>query len=95
MAPIRILLLGGHGKVSLLMTPKLLARSWNVTSLIRNPDQEAEILEIGKNGPGKLDVLVDSLGDVKSDKDAKRILDQVKPDWVIWSAGKLSSLLYT
>jgi len=83
----RILLLGGHGKVSLLMTPKLLSRSWNLTSVIRNPDQKADIIEAGKNGPGKLDVLVASIEDVKSEADAKKILDQVKPDWVVWSAG--------
>lgn len=83
----RILLLGGHGKVSLLMTPKLVARSWNVTSVIRNPDQKSDILEAGKNGPGKVDVLVESIEDVKSDADAKRVLDLVNPDWVIWSAG--------
>ncbi len=90
----RILLLGGHGKVSLLMTPKLLSRSWNVTSVIRNPDQKAEILEVGKNGPGKIDVLIESLEDVKSDKDAKRILELVKPDWIIWSAGMFCGNLY-
>jgi dTDP-4-dehydrorhamnose reductase len=83
----RILLLGGHGKVALLLTPKLVSRSWNLTSVIRNPDQKATILEAGKNGPGKVDVLIASLEDVKSDADAKNILDQVKPDWVIWSAG--------
>lgn len=55
--------------------------------MIRNPDQKPEILEVGKNGPGKIDVLIESLEDVKSEKDAKRILDLVKPDWVIWSAG--------
>jgi nucleoside-diphosphate-sugar epimerase len=83
----RILLLGGHGKVSLLMTPKLVARSWNVVSMIRNPDQRDEILEAGRGGPGKIEVLIESLEDVKSDGDAKRILDLVKPDWVVWSAG--------
>jgi len=69
------------------MTPKILSRSWNLTSIIRNPDQKSDILEAGKNGPGKLDVLVESIEDVKSDDDAKKILDKVKPDWVIWSAG--------
>jgi saccharopine dehydrogenase-like NADP-dependent oxidoreductase len=87
MASPRILLLGGHGKVSLLMTPKLLSRSWNVTSVIRNPDQKVDILEAGKNGPGKIDVLVESLEDVKSDAQAKDILEKTKAEWVIWSAG--------
>jgi len=87
MASTRILLLGGHGKVSLLMTPKLLSRSWNVISVIRNPEQKADILEAGKNGPGKIDVLVESLEEVKSDADAKKILEATRPEWVIWSAG--------
>ena len=84
----RILLLGGHGKISLLLTPKVLARSWDLTSVIRNPDQKKDILEAaGKNGPGKLDVLVSSIEDVKSEADAQKVLDKVKPDWVVWSAG--------
>ncbi|KUJ12975.1 NAD(P)-binding protein [Mollisia scopiformis] len=87
MPPKNILLLGGHGKVSLLMTPKLLSRSWNVTSVIRNPDQKSEILSAGKNGPGKISVLIESIEDVKSQADAQKILDKVKPDTVIWSAG--------
>jgi dTDP-4-dehydrorhamnose reductase len=84
----RVLLLGGHGKVSLLMTPLLVSRSWNLTSVIRNPDQKATILEAGKNGPGKIDVLISSLEDIKSESDAKKVLDQTKPDYVVWSAGK-------
>lgn len=83
----RILLLGGHGKVSLLLTPKLVSRSWDVISVIRNPAQKAAILEAGKNGPGKIEVLVESLEDVKSEHDARKILEKAKPDWVIWSAG--------
>jgi len=83
----RILLLGGHGKVSLLMTPKLLSRGWNVTSVIRNPDHKADILAAGKNGPGEVDVLVESIENVRSEVDAKKVLEKVKPEWVIWSAG--------
>ena len=90
----RILLLGGHGKVSLLLTPKLVARGWNMTSIIRNPDQKKDILDAGKMGPGKVDVLVESIEDVRSDADARRILDQVKPDWVVWSAGMLVSQIF-
>ncbi|KAH9205890.1 hypothetical protein DL95DRAFT_489311 [Leptodontidium sp. 2 PMI_412] len=83
----RILLLGGHGRISLLLTPKLVSRSWDVVSVIRNPSQEADILEAGKQGPGNIKVLVESLEDVKSEQDAKKVLDQAKPDWVVWSAG--------
>ncbi|KAF2268802.1 hypothetical protein CC78DRAFT_454790 [Lojkania enalia] len=82
-----ILLIGGHGKVSQLLTPLLLARSWNVTSMIRSLDQKDTIAKLGQGQPGKLDVLVSSVEDVKSEDDAKEILHQVHPDWVVWSAG--------
>jgi nucleoside-diphosphate-sugar epimerase len=83
-----ILLIGGHGKIAQLLTPLLLARSWNVTSMIRSPDQTATIEKLGQGQPGKLSVLVSSVEDVQTEGDAQKILDQVKPDWVVWSAGK-------
>jgi len=82
-----ILLIGGHGKVSQLLTPLLLAKSWTVTSMIRTAEQKPAIEKLGKGQPGKLEILVSSVADVKSETDAKKILDQVKPDWVVWSAG--------
>jgi hypothetical protein len=88
-----VLLLGGHSKVSLLLTLLLLSRSWRVTSVIRDPAQKADILEAGKSGPGKIDVLVESLEEVKSDGDAARVLENTKPDYVVWSAGR-SCLCY-
>ncbi|KAK2765201.1 hypothetical protein FQN54_008900 [Arachnomyces sp. PD_36] len=87
MASPRVLLLGGHGKISLHLTPLLLARSWNVTSVIRNPDQSDEILKLGEGKKGKVDVLISSLDDIKSESDARSILDKVKPEYVVWSAG--------
>lgn len=88
----QVLLLGGHGKVALHLTPLLLARSWNVTSVIRNPEHESEILALGKGAKGKLNVLLSSLDDVKSEGDAKKVLDAVDPDYVVWSAGTPSRL---
>ncbi|KAF7671735.1 hypothetical protein GT037_010257 [Alternaria burnsii] len=82
-----ILLIGGHGKVAQLLTPLLLAKSWNVTSMIRTASQKSTIEKLGQGQPGKLDVLVSSVADVKNEGDAKSILEQVKPDWVVWSAG--------
>ncbi|KAL6709996.1 hypothetical protein ACN47E_009787 [Coniothyrium glycines] len=82
-----VLLIGGHGKVSQLLTPLLLAKSWNVTSVIRTAEQKPTVEKLGNGQPGKLNVLVSSIADVKSEADAKKILDQVKPDWVVWSAG--------
>ena len=84
----QVLLLGGHGKIALHLTPLLLARSWNVTSVIRNPEHEAEILALGKGKPGKLSVLLSSLDDVKSQADAQAVLDKVRPEYVVWAAGK-------
>ncbi|KAF2031482.1 hypothetical protein EK21DRAFT_99651 [Setomelanomma holmii] len=82
-----ILLIGGHGKVAQLLTPLLLAKSWNVTSVIRTSSQASAIEKLGQGQPGKLSVLVCSVADVKSESDAKKIIDRVKPDWVVWSAG--------
>ena len=60
--------------------------------MIRNKDQEGEILkagDVGEGTGGKVNVLVESLDDVKSVGDAERILKGVRPDWVVWSAGML------
>lgn len=56
--------------------------------MIRSPEQKATIEQLGQGQPGKLDVLISSVEDVKSKGDAQKILDQVKPDWVVWSAGE-------
>ena len=90
-----VLLIGGHGKISMLLTPMLLKQSWNVTSLIRNPDQAEEIRALGTGLKGKLNVLIDSLDEVKSDKQAQNVIDQVKPDYVVWSAGWIPALHYS
>lgn len=83
----QVLLLGGHGKVALHLTPLLLNRAWNVTSVVRNPDHEKEILALGKGRRGNLNVLVSSLADIKSAADAQEVLNKVMPDYVVWSAG--------
>ena len=82
-----VLLLGGHGKVALHLTPLLLNRGWSVTSVIRNPEHESEILELGQGHKGNLKVLLSSLEDVKSSSDAQKIINTVVPDYVVWSAG--------
>ncbi|KAI1137383.1 NAD(P)-binding protein [Hypoxylon sp. FL0543] len=82
-----VLLLGGSGKVAQLLTPLLLQRAWNVTSIIRDPAQVANLERLGEGQAGKLNVLVRSLEDVTSDAQAKSLIDEVKPDYVVWSAG--------
>lgn len=91
----QVLLLGGHGKIALHLTPLLLNRAWNVTSVVRNPDHEKEILALGKGRKGNLDVLISSLADIKSAADAQEILNSVMPDYVVWSAGTLPLILPT
>lgn len=58
--------------------------------MIRSADQRAAIEKLGHGQPGKLSVLVSSVEDVQTESDAKKILDQVNPDWVVWSAGESS-----
>lgn len=83
-----ILLLGGHGKIAQLMTPLLLKHSWNVTSVIRDEAQTQTIKSLAPSpASGKLDVLVSSVEDVQTNAAAKKILDETKPDWIVWSAG--------
>jgi nucleoside-diphosphate-sugar epimerase len=82
-----VLLLGGHGKIAQLLTPLLLQRSWTVTSVIRTQDQAPTIEKLGAGKPGRLNVLVRSLEDITSQDIAAGILNEVKPDYVAWSAG--------
>ncbi|KXG54083.1 Glycoside hydrolase, family 28 [Penicillium griseofulvum] len=82
-----VLLLGGHGKVALHLTPLLLKRGWNVTSVVRNASHESEILSLGQGLKGTVKVLLSSLEDVKSTSDAQKVIDTVAPDYVVWSAG--------
>ncbi|KAF3180496.1 hypothetical protein TWF225_001492 [Orbilia oligospora] len=82
-----VLILGGHGKVALKLTPLLLQKSWRVTSVIRNKDHESDITATAKSHPENLKVLVESIEDVRSTNDATRVLNQVRPDYVVWSAG--------
>lgn len=74
----RIMLIGGHGKVALRLTPLLVAADHQVTSVIRNPDHRADIEAAGATAVvadvEQLDV--DELGKVIDGQDA-----------VVWLAG--------
>ena len=87
MAP-RVLLLGGHGKISLLMTPLLLQRSWSLTSLIRSSSQESDVVSAAGEYTSNLDVKIGDLEAISSQAHAQSILDETKPDYVIFSAGE-------
>lgn len=74
----RIVVIGGHGKVALLLAPLLVEEGHEVTSVIRNPDHAAEV-EAGGATPLVADVEqldVDGLADLVRGHDA-----------VVWSAG--------
>lgn len=83
----RVLLLGGHGKVAQLLTPSILSRSWQLTSVIRDAAQKPTITALGNSQPGTLDVLVSSLEEVKTQSQAQFIIDSTSPTHIVWSAG--------
>lgn len=43
----KVLIIGGHGRVALIATPKLIAAGHDVTSVIRNPNHVSDIEAIG------------------------------------------------
>lgn len=74
----RVLLIGGHGKIALLLEPLLADRGDTVTAVIRNPDHDAEVAATGA-APLVADVQsfdLDQLTNLVSGNDA-----------VVWAAG--------
>jgi len=74
----RILVLGGHGKVALLLEPLLVARGDEVTAVIRNPDHADDVAATGAT-PRVADIETldtEGLADLITGHDA-----------VVWSAG--------
>jgi hypothetical protein len=58
-------------------------RGWKVFGVVRNPDYIPELKALGSG----VEVLVESLEDVKGPSDAKRVIESTKPDYIVWSAG--------
>ena len=74
----KILYIGGHGKVGLLTAPKLVEAGHEVHSLIRNPEQKADIEKLGAT-PVVADITeqsVEQWAELFADYDA-----------VVWGAG--------
>ncbi|WP_068266538.1 SDR family oxidoreductase [Janibacter limosus] len=74
----RIAVIGGHGKIALLLAPLLVEEGHSVTSVIRNPGHAAEVQAAGAT-PVVADVEqldVDGIAEVISGHDA-----------IVWSAG--------
>lgn len=74
----RILIIGGHGKIALLLAPLLVARGDDVTSVIRNPAHAADVEATGASA------LVADVGKLTVDELAATLSGQ---DAVVWSAG--------
>jgi len=74
----RILIIGGHGKIALLLAPLLVARGDSVTSVIRNPDHSPAVAATGAS-PVVADVETLSAAEL-----ATLFKDQHA---VVWSAG--------
>ncbi len=74
----RIIVLGGHGRVALLLAPLLVSRGDEVTSVVRNPDHVADV---EKTGARAVVADIEKLG-------TEEIADLVRGhDAIVWSAG--------
>lgn len=74
----KVIVIGGHGKVAQIATPLLINEGYEVTSVIRNPDQVPDIEALGA-APAVYDITnlsTEQFADLLSGHDA-----------VIWSAG--------
>ena len=74
----KVIIIGGHGKVAQLATPLLVDAGHTVTSIIRNPDQEATIQDLGAT-PLLLDI------ETATQDDFARVF--AGQDAVVWAAG--------
>jgi GDP-D-mannose dehydratase len=79
-----VLIVGGHGRIAQIVTQQLLKKSWTVTSLIRSQDHVSQINSLVAANQGSLNVLVRNLEHVYDTFQARSILDEVKPDTVVW-----------
>lgn len=74
----RITIFGGHGKIALLLAPRLVRAGHEVTSVIRNPDHVADV------EAGGATALVSSVEDADTSALTELLSGQ---DAVVWSAG--------
>lgn len=74
----RVLIIGGHGKIALLLAPLLTGRDDEVTSVIRNPDHVGEVEQTGASA---------LVADVEQ-LSTQELTDLVDGhDAVVWAAG--------
>lgn len=87
-----VLVLGGNGKIGRLLAVTLLRKSWTVTSLIRSAEQIDDLKKISEGLPGKHNIVVHDLEKIDSQDKAASVLEEVKPDSVVFTAGE--SIVY-
>ncbi|KAJ3787210.1 hypothetical protein GGU11DRAFT_746627 [Lentinula aff. detonsa] len=81
---VRVLVLGGHGKVALQMTKILAAHNHKVTSVIRNPDHTKDIIDQYPENPSLIHPVMASIEET-DEEGAKKLMEGIQ--WVVWSAG--------
>lgn len=74
----RILIIGGHGKIALLLAPLLAERAHDVTGVIRNPDHESDVRAAGA------EPVVADIQQLATAELAELFAGQ---DAIVWSAG--------
>jgi hypothetical protein len=82
-----VLVLGGHGSIAMLITSRMLALSWPVTSVIRASHQQKDVHRLAKDQPGTVTTLMQDLSMCTNESEARVILDQVQPNYIVWAAG--------
>ena len=83
-----VLMFGRNGRVSRAMMRIMVARSWQVTSVVRNIEQKQDILSLGEHNPATcLDVLECDLQNIRSSNEAFHILEKIRPNIVVFAAG--------
>lgn len=76
----RIGIIGGHGKIALLAAPLFVQEGFEVTSIIRNPDQASDVEATGATA------LVQDVMELSTEEMAQVFRDAAL-DVVVWSAG--------
>lgn len=74
----KVLIVGGHGKVALLAIPKLVAAGFEVSGLIRNPEQQEDLRELGATP------IVESVTELSQQR-WQELAEEY--DVLVWSAG--------
>ncbi|CEH17067.1 Predicted dehydrogenase [Ceraceosorus bombacis] len=82
--PLRIFLIGGHGRVALSFTRQAVSSGHAIISQIRNPDHASDITNF--KGSGSVQPLVESVEDLDVNR-LKGLFEQHKPNVILWTAG--------